>query len=110
MIAKIRLEDKIEQIEGLSWQPVAVTEVNEQVVRLAYFFGSYHWHRHDNADELFYVLKGKITIKLPQEEITLQAGEMAVVPKETAHCPVSEKGALVLLFEPREIKSEKLKA
>ena len=87
------------------WTPVDVAKVNDQVVRIALFKGEYHWHAH-KEDELFYVLKGAITIQIRNgKEIKLTEGEIATVPRGIEHCPKSEKGAYVLMFEPSVLKS-----
>ena len=100
----VNLQKKMKAIKK-SWTPIDVAGVNDQVVRMALYKGSYHWHWH-NEDELFYVLKGQITIQLRnQKEIKLSKGEIAVVPKSVEHCPKSEKGAFVLMFEPSVLKS-----
>ncbi|RLI70920.1 mannose-6-phosphate isomerase [Candidatus Heimdallarchaeota archaeon] len=107
MIKKVQVSEKIDALEGRSWNPIELAKTNGQVIRLAYFFGDYHWHRHQEGDELFYVYRGKITVKLQnQEDVHLSAGELIVIPKNVDHCPTSEKGAFVLLFEPQELISE----
>ena len=64
MVPKINLKDKIKEINGRPWFPVEIARVNDQVVRMALVKGEYHWHRHANEDELFYVLQGKIIIQM----------------------------------------------
>ncbi len=101
MISIINLEDKIKEIGGKPWSPVDVVRVNDQVIRLALLKGEFHWHKHTNEDELFYVIKGEIVIQLKdQPDITLKEGQMAVIPKGVEHCPRSEESSYVLLFEP----------
>jgi quercetin dioxygenase-like cupin family protein len=107
MIKNIILEEKIKEINGKPWYPVDVVAVNNQIIRLALMKGEYHWHEHKNEDEFFYVVKGNINIQLEnQSAITLQEGEMAVVPKGVRHCPKSDKGAYVLMFEPNTLNSK----
>jgi len=107
MIPKIKLEDKISEIAGKSWYPIEVARVNDQVVRLALCKGEYHWHKHTNEDELFYVLRGELTIQLrePNSDIILHEGELTVTPKGTEHCPKSFVDTYVLMFEPHTLKS-----
>jgi quercetin dioxygenase-like cupin family protein len=63
-------------------------------------------HKHTNEDELFYVLKGKITIRLEQDKkITLNQGEMTMIPRGMKHSPFSEVDSFVLMFEPLRLKS-----
>ncbi len=100
MISTINLNDKIKQIKK-PWTPIEVARVNDQVVRMALMDGEFHWHKHAKEDELFYVYKGSIIIQLKdQPDITLNEGEMAVIPKGVEHCPKSSKPSYNLLFEP----------
>ncbi len=106
MIAKINLERKIKEINGKPWSPIDITQINDQVVRLALVKGEFHWHKHTDEDELFYVLKGKIIIQLKdQPNINLSKGEMVVIPKGVDHCPKSSEPSYVLLFEPLILKT-----
>ena len=105
MITKIQLDEKIKEIAGRAWLPIDVIKVNDQVVRIALFKGDYHWHTHEE-DEFFYVLKGAITIQIKdQPDVTLQEGEISVVPKGMEHCPKSDRESYVLMFEPQSLKS-----
>ncbi|KHO48250.1 MAG: mannose-6-phosphate isomerase [archaeon GW2011_AR5] len=88
-----------------AWTPIDVAKFNDQAVRMALFKGEYHWHVH-KEDELFYVLKGHMTIQTKAKDIKLAKGEMATVPKGMKHCTKSEKGAYVLMFEPSVLKSK----
>ena len=88
------------------WSPIDVARVNDQVVRIAYFKGEYHWHKHKNVDELFFVYKGNIVIQFKdRNNVVLKENEIFVVQKNIEHCPKSEEGAFVLMFEPSETKS-----
>ena len=105
MISAIRLDDKSKELDQ-PWSPLDVARVNDQVVRMSFIEGEYHWHKHTNEDELFYVYKGKIVIQLKdQEDIILQEGEMVVIPKGVEHCPKSIEPSYVLVFEPSALKS-----
>jgi len=105
MVVGISLEERAMEIEK-PWSPTDVARINDQVVRLAKIQGEYHWHKHTNEDEMFYVLKGRIVIQLKhQPDVALDEGEMAVVPKGVEHCPKSEGPAYVLMFEPYSLES-----
>ena len=108
MILKIILDEKIEEIGGKPWTPVEVAGVNDQVIRMAMCRGEYHWHKHTNEDELFFVLRGELTIQLkpPFSNITLCENELAVIPKNVEHCPKSMGDTYVLMFEPRVLISQ----
>ena len=83
-----------------------LARVNGQVVRMSLVKGEYHWHKHANEDELFYVYKGKIAIQLKdQVDIVLHEGKMVVIPKGVEHCPKSIEPSYLLVFEPYVLKS-----
>jgi len=104
-IPVIDIESKCDEINE-AWSPVEVARVNDQVVRMALCLGEYHWHKHTNEDELFYVCKGRLVIEMREHpDITLRAGELAVIPKNVEHRPVSREPTYVMLFEPHALKS-----
>src|SRR3989338_3453712 len=103
----VQLEDKIKEIGGKPWTPVDVVRFNGQIIRLALFKGEYHWHKHIDEDEVFYVLKGELTIQMKDRpSITLHEGEFAVVPKGVEHCPKSPVDTYVLMIEPYSPRSK----
>jgi mannose-6-phosphate isomerase-like protein (cupin superfamily) len=63
--------------------------------------GEFVWHKHDDTDDFFLVLKGRITIQMREGSVTLGPGEMFVVPKGVEHCPMAEEESHLLLIEPR---------
>jgi len=104
-VAGINLQERAKGIEK-PWSPLEIARVNDQVVRLAKVQGEYHWHKHRNEDELFFVLQGSMVIQLrDQPDLTLAEGEMAVVPKGVEHCPRSEGASYILMFEPQALES-----
>jgi mannose-6-phosphate isomerase-like protein (cupin superfamily) len=105
MISTIRLGEISKKLDQ-PWSPIEVARVNDQVVRMSLLKGEYHWHKHTNEDELFYVYKGRILIQLKdQNDIVLQEGDMVVIPKGVEHCPKSIEPSYVLVFEPSVLKS-----
>ena len=105
MIAKINLEEKAAEIDK-PWSPIDISRVNDHVVRMAMIEGEYHWHKHTNEDELFFVYDGEIIIQLRgQPDVTLHEGEMAVVPKGVEHCPKSAGPSYILVFERHALVS-----
>ncbi len=106
MISIINLKNKMEEISGKHCSPIDIAQLNDQVVRMSYINGEFHWHKHISQDELFYILKGKLNIQLKgQKDITLSEGQMAVIPKGIEHCPKSIEPSYVLLFEPFNLKT-----
>ncbi|HVS65019.1 MAG TPA: cupin domain-containing protein [Thermoanaerobaculia bacterium] len=69
-------------------------------VRLAKVEGEFVWHHHDDEDELFLVVKGRLAIELRDRTVELGEGELLVVPRGVEHRPVATEEAWILLFEP----------
>ncbi|MBZ0182776.1 MAG: cupin domain-containing protein [Melioribacteraceae bacterium] len=84
------------------WTPKIVGELNGQFVKLAKLKGEFVWHNHKEEDELFYVHKGKLQIKLKDKIVNLDQGEFFIVPKGVDHSPYAENECHVILFEPKE--------
>lgn len=82
------------------FQPRTVAEFNGHDLMVVKAKGEFPWHKHDDTDDFFLVLKGQITIRLRDQDIVLNAGEMFVVPKGVEHSPVASDEAHVLLIEP----------
>lgn len=83
-----------------TWSPRIIGELNGQHVKLARLQGEFEWHQHDDEDELFLVIEGRLDMHLRDEVISLGPGELVIVPKGIEHKPVAPDGAQVLLFEP----------
>jgi mannose-6-phosphate isomerase-like protein (cupin superfamily) len=83
------------------WAPKIVGEINDTHVKLVKLKGEFVWHHHENEDELFLVIKGKLLIKLRDGDVTLEEGEMVIIPRGVDHMPVAEEEAHVLLLEPK---------
>jgi mannose-6-phosphate isomerase-like protein (cupin superfamily) len=85
------------------WSPKIVGELNGQYVKLAKLKGEFVWHQHENEDELFMVVKGKLTIKLKDQNINLTEGQFFIIPHGVEHLPVAEEECHVMLFEPKTV-------
>lgn len=96
---KVILDEKFDLIKDY-WSPSIVGELNGQHVKLAKFSGEFYWHKHDNEDEMFMVIKGQIEIKLRDGSLVINEGEFGIIPKGVEHFPVANEEAAVLLFEP----------
>ena len=86
------------------WSPKKVGELNGQQILLAKLKGEFLFHKHDNEDELFMVIKGILDIELRDKTVTLNEGEFYIVPKGIEHKPIAKKEVLIVLFEPLSIK------
>jgi mannose-6-phosphate isomerase-like protein (cupin superfamily) len=62
--------------------------------------GEFVWHKHDETDDFFLVLEGRLTIQLRDRDVVLEPGELFVVPRGVEHCPKADEEAHVLLIEP----------
>ena len=82
------------------WSPKIIGELNGQQVKVAKLKGEFVWHKHDHEDELFYIIKGTLSIALRDKVLILNAGEFAIIPKGVEHKPIAENEVEVMLFEP----------
>jgi len=98
-VEKVNLAEKFGRI-GEYWDPKIVGELNGQHVKLVKLHGEFVWHRHDREDELFLVVKGRLTMQLRDRTVELREGEFLIVPRGVEHRPVAEQEVEVLLFEP----------
>lgn len=80
--------------------PRIAGELNGQQVKLVKFKGEFVWHKHDNEDEMFYVLRGKFNMEFRDKTVTLHENEFLIVPKGVEHRPVAADEVSVMLFEP----------
>jgi len=84
-----------------TWSPKIVAAVNDYDVKVAKVQDEFVWHAHDETDELFFVHKGRLVIRLERsDDVVLEPGELFVVPRGVRHCPVADEGAEILLLEP----------
>ena len=100
--------DKVNIAEKLSlfdehWSPKIVGQVNDSLVKLVKFKGDFVWHKHDEEDEMFLVVKGCIRIRFRDRDVDLDEGEFLIVPRGVEHMPVADEEAHVLLFEPATV-------
>ena len=99
----VNLNDKFDQFSE-QWTPKIVGDLNDTHILLAKVQGEFVWHQHDDQDEMFLVIKGALTIKLPDRSVQVRAGEFFVVPKATQHCPIADEEAHIILIEPKTTK------
>ena len=104
MTEKVNLAAKLAAFDE-TWVPKVVGELNGQYVKVAKAQGEYVWHRHENQDELFLVLKGRLELRLREETFELAEGEFCIVPRGVEHQPVATELCQILLFEPASTRN-----
>jgi len=95
----VNLADKLARFSEL-WAQRKIADVNDYEVKVAKLHGEFVWHQHDDTDELFLVISGRLTIQLRDGDVVLGPGELYVVPKGVEHCPRADEETAVLLLEP----------
>ena len=81
------------------WWNRTLSEANDAAVRLAVMEGDFHWHRHDEEDEFFYVIEGHLDIELEDRTISLAPGHGVTVPHGVMHLPHARGRTVVLMVE-----------
>jgi mannose-6-phosphate isomerase-like protein (cupin superfamily) len=81
------------------WRPGIIAKVNAQHLKLAKILGNYVWHSHEETDEAFYVIEGRMWIDFRDGAVELTPGRMCVIPRGMEHRPRSEKVCHILLVE-----------
>ena len=99
MDAKVDLAEKVAALPG-PYRPGIVGYFNDNKIAVAKAAGPFVWHKHDDTDDFFLVLRGRLTIQLRDRDVELGPGEFYVVPRGVEHCPRADEEAHVLLIEP----------
>jgi mannose-6-phosphate isomerase-like protein (cupin superfamily) len=99
MSGAIDLSEKLSTFSE-HWSPRTVTQFNDCDVMVVKVKGEFVWHKHDDTDDFFLVLKGLLDIQLRDRTVTLGPGQMFVVPKGVEHRPVAREEVHLLLIEP----------
>ena len=95
---RINLEEKLASFDEL-WSPKVVARFNDHDVMVGKVKGEFVWHKHDESDDFFLVLKGRLTIQLRDGDTELGEGDMFVVPRGVEHCPRADEEAHILVIE-----------
>lgn len=82
------------------WSPKIVAQLNDYHLKVVKVQGEFVWHDHPDTDEVFLVIQGSLDIEMRNETVTLNAGELFVVPKGVEHRPVAREECHILLIEP----------
>lgn len=81
------------------WSPRVVAELDDSFVKVAKVQGTLAWHSHEHEDELFYILKGSLTIEMEDRTVVLHEGDAFVVPKGVRHNPIADDECHIMLIE-----------
>jgi mannose-6-phosphate isomerase-like protein (cupin superfamily) len=101
---KINLASKYNKIDE-HWSPKVVAEMNDYQFKLAKIKNDFIWHSHEDTDETFIVIEGKINIEFEDETVELSEGEMIIVPKGKKHRPYADEEAKIMLIEPKGVRN-----
>lgn len=97
---KVNILEKFKLFDDY-WSPKIVGELNGQQVKLAKFKGEFVWHHHEDEDELFLIVKGRLLLQFKdKDDVVLEEGEFIIIPKGVEHKPVADEEVYALLFEP----------
>ena len=87
------------------YKPKIVGEVNDAYVKLVKLQGEFMWHHHDNEDELFFVVKGALRMRVRENdrerEFTINPGEFIIIPRGVEHLPSADEETHIMLLEPK---------
>jgi mannose-6-phosphate isomerase-like protein (cupin superfamily) len=97
---KVNLDEKLASFEE-PFRPKIVGQLNDYKLEVVKARGEFVWHKHDDTDDFFLVLKGRLKIQLrDRPDVELGEGELFVVPRGVEHCPRADEEAHILLIEP----------
>ena len=96
---KINLKEKLSMFSE-HWSPKIVAEMNDYHIKLVKIKGDFVWHNHEDTDEVFIVIEGKMKIEFEEKIVELNEGEMYVVPKGVIHKPFAESECKIMIIEP----------
>ncbi|MEV0368624.1 cupin domain-containing protein [Streptomyces sp. NPDC050636] len=99
MAQPVNLAEKLSLFSEL-WSQRKIADLNDYEVKLAKLHGEFVWHTHEDTDELFLVISGRLTIQLRDGDVVLAPGELFVVPRGVEHCPKADEETAILLLEP----------
>ena len=101
---KINIAQKLAAFDE-HWSPKIIGQVNDCHVKLAKLKGEFIWHTHDDEDEMFLVVKGRLTMRFRHKSVEVGEGEIIIVPRGVEHLPVAEEEVHVMLIEPTSTRN-----
>jgi mannose-6-phosphate isomerase-like protein (cupin superfamily) len=96
----VNLAEKLSKVNDY-WSPKIVGELNDSYVKVVKLKGAFLWHHHDDEDELFLVVKGRMKMRFRDREVLVSPGEFIIVPKGVEHLPEAEEEVHIVLLEPK---------
>ena len=99
---KINLKEKLSKFSD-HWSPRVIAEMNNYQFKLVKIKDDFVWHSHEDTDEVFIVIDGKMNIEFEDKIILLEEGEMFVVPRGVKHKPYSEEECKIMIVEPKGV-------
>ena len=102
-LERIDVPELVKQTK-VKWSNQTLTQVNDSVVRLGIVEGEFHWHKHDNDDEFFFVLEGQLLIDLENKTVELNPGQGVTISKGVMHRPRAPKKTGMLMMETSNIE------
>ena len=99
-IDKVNIDQKFNLFDEY-WSPKIVGQLNEFYVKLVKLKGEFVWHHHEAEDEMFFVVKGELIMKLRDKDISIDEGEFIIIPKGVEHLPMAKGEVQIMLFEPK---------
>lgn len=99
----INLKEKLNLFSD-HWSPKIIGQLNGQYVKLAKIKGEFVWHNHAHEDELFFIIKGELTIEFKDGARHLSTGDMIIIPAGVDHRPIAKEEVEIMLFEPISTK------
>jgi mannose-6-phosphate isomerase-like protein (cupin superfamily) len=95
--------NKLQAQVNEEWFNQTLCEVNDSVVRLGVVKGEFHWHKHDNEDEFFYVVSGKLIIDLADRSVELFSQQGFTTPKGVVHRTRAPERTVILMIEGKTV-------
>jgi mannose-6-phosphate isomerase-like protein (cupin superfamily) len=104
MFAEANIDAAFDRVTDY-WSPKVVARVNDSFVKVAKLSGQLTWHKHDDEDELFWIIRGRLRIEYERGRVVdLRPGDLHVVPRGTLHNPIAEEECWIVLIEPTTTK------
>lgn len=96
----VNIKEKLGLFEEY-WNPKIIGELNDHKVQVVKLKGEFVWHHHENEDELFLVIKGKLIIHFRDRDIEVNEGEFVIIPHKLEHKPEAKEEVHIVLIEPK---------